>query len=547
MRIIVCLFMLLSGFGLHAIPASSHKIMIAAASPYAVEAGKAVAEAGGNAVDVSVAVSLTMSVTSPYFASLGGGGFAVVKMGEAVEALDFREVAPATAKPDYYANLAKDASITGGHAVGVPGIPAGLYALHKKYGKLKWSKLFETPLRLASQGFRVSGEWVSDTKEASKRFNGSGRRYFAKADGSALKPGELLKQPQLARALTLLRDQGEKGFYRGAIARDISNSVRASGGTMTTKDLADYKVRWREPMVTEYNGYKIYMMPPPSSGGVVIKTALKLIEDLNVKETRPLSADEMHMLAAIESRAFRGRVLLGDPDFHKNPISFLSSDKYLRELRESINRKKATSMKPLLEKETKESTETTHFSVMDSDGHGVALTETLNGTYGSAVVSDTYGIALNNEMDDFTTHPGNANMYGLLQGEGNSVQPGKRPLSSMTPSLVEKDGKIVMAIGAPGGPRIISAVLQGLYRILGRDTDIDWAIQAPRVHHQFYPDKVFVDRFRLAPEVVDGLQDRGYIVEESRGLGRLYVVRLRPDGILEGAFDSRGEGSAGGI
>jgi gamma-glutamyltranspeptidase/glutathione hydrolase len=539
--------MLLSGLELHAIPVSGHKIMIAAASPYAVEAGKAIEEAGGNAVDVAVTVSLTMSVTSPYFASLGGGGFAVVKMGGAVEALDFREVAPAATKPDYYANLAKDASITGGHAVGVPGIPAGLYALHRKYGKLKWSKLFETPLRLASRGFRVSGEWVSDTKEAGRRFNKSGARYFAKADGSALKPGEILKQPQLARALILLRDKGEKGFYQGPIAQDISKTVQASGGSMTTKDLADYKVRWREPMTAEYNGYKIYMMPPPSSGGVVIKTALKLIEDLKVKDTRALSVEEMHMLTEIESRAFRGRVLLGDPDFHKNPIPFLTSDKYLKELRDSIHRKKATTMKPLLEKDLKESAQTTHFSVMDSEGHGVALTETLNGTYGSAVVSDTYGIALNNEMDDFTTHPGNANMYGLLQGEGNSVQPGKRPLSSMTPTLVEKDGKVVMAIGAPGGPRIISAVLQGLYRILGRDTDIDWAIQAPRVHHQFFPNKVFVDKLRLAPEVIDGLKDRGHIVEESRGMGRLYVVRLRADGILEGAFDSRGEGSAGGI
>lgn len=542
--------MLIWPFTSGAIPVEGHRIMISAPNAYAVETGRKIAAQGGNTVDVAVAVGLTLSVTAPYFAALGGGGFALVKMNGvdkgAVKALDFREVAPKGTGREYYLALPPNASTDGGHAVAVPGFPAGLWDLHKKYGKLKWASLFAEPLRLARDGFAVSGEWVTRTRDNQTRFNDSGRAAFFKKDKSPYKPGEVLRQPELAKALEAFRRQGPDGFYQGPVAEDVVRSTQAAGGKLSQEDLKAYKSRWLEPLVTPYAGHSVYLMPPPSSGGIVILSALKLIEKLAVKNTPLLSGDEFHMLAEVEKRAFRGRALLGDPAFHKNPVEFLTSDRYLEEMSKSVNLKKVAVLKPLGEGDVpKESNETTHYSVLDADGNAVALTVTLNGTYGSGVVSGRFGIAMNNEMDDFTTRPGEANMYGLVQGPGNDVQAGKRPLSSMSPTLVEKDGKIVMALGAPGGPRIITGVLQALYRVLGREMDADSAVQAPRVHHQFQPDKLYVDKQRFSPEILDGLRARGHTIEET-WMAKVYVVRKRPDGILEAAFDSRGEGAAGG-
>lgn len=545
MRFTLCLFLLMP-FAANAMPAEGHSIMISAPSPYAVEVGRKVAARGGNVVDVAVAVGLTLSVTSPYYAALGGGGFALVKMTDVVDALDFRETAPGATGKDYYLKLDKKASQTGGHAVGVPGFPAGLVALHAKYGKLKWADLFTEAIALARGGFAVSGEWAAKTNGERDRFNKAGLQQLFKHGGVAYKPGEVLKQPGLARALEALRTQKSKGFYEGPVARDVVDAVKTGGGAMSLADLKSYKVRWLAPLTTEYEGRKVYLMPPPSSGGVLIAGALRLIEKLEVAKQPALSVNEFHLIGEIESRVFRGRVLLGDPDFHKNPVRYLTSPEYLDDLAKKVDVKKATSLPPIKPEDVKESTQTTHYSVLDTEGHAVALTVTLNDNYGSAVVTPKYGIALNDEMDDFTTRPGQPNMYGLIQGEGNEVEPGKRPLSSMSPTLVEKNGKIVIAMGSPGGPRIISGVLQVLYRLVGRGLDADTAIQTPRVHHQFLPDVLYVDRGRISPEVLEGLRARGHKVEES-GMGKVYVVRLRDDGILESAFDARGEGAAGGI
>jgi gamma-glutamyltranspeptidase/glutathione hydrolase len=369
--------------------------------------------------------------------------------------------------------------------------------------------------------------------------------FFTHGGDTALKPGETFKQPRLVKALIALRDRKAKGFYSGPVAKDIVAAVRAAGGEMTGKDLANYKVRWLKPITTSYAGDKVYLMPPPSSGGVVILSALHMMEKLGLKKKAALSAEEFHLIGEVESRAFRGRALLGDPDFSKNPVSFLTSGSYLDELTKSISPNKVVALAPLKPGDLHEGSETTHYTIMDSDGHAVALTVTLNGIYGSGVVSPGFGIALNDEMDDFTTHPGEPNMFGLIQGDANDVAAGKRPLSSMSPTLVEHDGKVVLALGAPGGPRIITGVLQVLYRVVGRGQDLDLAVQAPRVHHQFLPNILYVDRERFSPEVLDTLKNYGHKVEES-GMGKVYAVRLRPDAILEGAFDSRGEGAAGG-
>ncbi|MCB0407830.1 MAG: gamma-glutamyltransferase [Bdellovibrionales bacterium] len=539
------LAMTLQGASSFAIPAEGSKMMIAAPSPYAVEVGKKIIEDGGNVIDVAVAVGLTLAVTSPYYAALGGGGFALIKMNDKVEVLDFREVAPQATGPKFYLDKAENASRDGGTAVGVPGFPAGLYEMHKKYGKIKWSKLFHYPLQLAQDGFAVSGEWASNTEDAAKRFNNGGIKHFTYDNGKLYRPGQKLKQYGLAKALKEFRRSKNKGFYDGVVAKDIVDTVKRTGGVMELSDLKNYKVRWLEPLTTQFLGYKVYLMPPPSSGGVVIKSALNLMEKLNLNKQKPLSVDELHLMGEILARSFRGRALLGDPDFHSNPLDLLLSDKYLSKMAKSINLKKSTKLSALKTETAVESSETTHYSVMDAKGNAISLTVTLNGNYGSAVVSNRFGVALNNEMDDFTTRPGEPNMFGLIQGMGNSVQPGKRPLSSMSPTLVEKDGKIVMTLGAPGGPRIISGTLQTLYRVLANGWDMDKAIQAPRVHHQFLPHTLFVDKDRFSPDVLDLLRKRGHEIKET-WIARVVGVRLNEKGNLEAAFDSRGEGAAGG-
>ena len=528
-----------------AIPAEGSKMMISAPSPYAVEVGKKIIEQGGNVVDVAVAVGLTLAVTSPYFAALGGGGFALINMGDEVEVIDFRETAPGKTSPSYYNDKAKDASITGGAAVGVPGFPAGLYEMHKKHGKLRWSKLFAEPMRLADKGFNVSGAWVKRAKRTEKRFNDAGRKHFMKKVGVHYKPGEKLTQKGLVKALKEFKRKNVSGFYEGFVAKDIVQAVKSSGGDLTLEDMKNYKVRWLKPLTANYLGHKIYLMPPPSSGGVVMKSAFSLLEKLKVHEKAPLSVDELHLMAEVLKRSFRGRATLGDPDFHKNPLDYLLSEEYLNEMAKGVSLSKAKSLKPITLKTIVDSNETTHYAVMDKNGKAVSLTVTINGSYGSGVVSNRFGIALNNEMDDFTTRPGQPNMYGLIQGMGNTVEPGKRPLSSMSPTLVEKEGKMVMAIGAPGGPRIISGTLQAIYRVLASDWDLDSAIQAPRLHHQFLPDTVFVDRNRISPDALELLRKRGHKVEESWG-ARVKGVRINEEGHIEAAFDARSEGAAGG-
>ena len=291
------------------------------------------------------------------------------------------------------------------------------------------------------------------------------------------------------------------------------------------------------------------MMPPPSSGGAVIKAAFELMDRVEIQKQEPLSVNEIHLMAEVMNRAFRGRALLGDPDFHDNPFDRILSPEYLDSMADSIELNRAVQLEPLVQKPLDDSNETTHFTILDAEGNAITLTVTLNGSYGSGVVSEKYGISLNNEMDDFTARPGEPNAYGLLQGQGNLVQPGKRPLSSMSPTLIEKDGKIVMALGAAGGPRIISSVIQTIYRVLVTGLDIDRAVQFPRVHHQFQPNQLFLDEFKFSPEVLTGLQQRGHVtVEQPPGyLGRIKAIRLNEKNYLEAAYDNRSEGAVGGF
>jgi gamma-glutamyltranspeptidase/glutathione hydrolase len=547
-RLICLLLAVLFAVPVLAVPSEGTRIMISAPSDYAVDAGKAISAKGGNLIDVAVAVGLTLAVTNPSNASLGGGGFALVSMGEGVEVLDFREMAPAATSADFYLKLEKGASWNGGTAVGVPGVAAGLWALHQKYGTLKWADLFDSATNLALNGIEFSGTESAYSATQKDRLNPAGFKHFFKSPQQHYRPGEILKQPALAQALNLYREQGPDGIYKGAVAEDISATVQAAGGVITLADMAAYKVRWLQPLETEFNGHKIYMMPPPSSGGAVMKAAFELFGKIDIQQQAPLSINEIHLMAEVLNRAFRGRALLGDPDYHKNPFDLILSEKYLDEMAQSINISRAVQLQPLVDKSADDSNETTQFSILDAEGNAISLTVTLNGSYGSGVVSEKFGISLNNEMDDFTTRPGEPNMFGLVQGFGNRVQPGKRPLSSMSPTLVEKDGKIVMTLGAAGGPRIISSVIQTIYRVLVTRLDIDRAVQFPRVHHQFLPNKLYMDEFKFSPEVVAGLQQRGHETVEQRPsyLGRIKAVRLNDKKYLEATFDNRSEGAVGG-
>ncbi len=548
-HLIVSILLLGAASDVSAVPSEGTQIMISAPSAYAVEAGKDIARRGGNLIDVAVTVAITLSVTNPSNASLGGGGFAMLQMGQGVEVLDFREVAPAATSPEFYLQRPKGSSWNGGAAVGVPGVPAGLWALHQRYGSVPWEELFEPAITLASEGIEFSGTESRYLESQKDRFNTAGLNHFYKPSGQHYQPGDWLRQPALAGALEMLRDRGPDGFYRGAVARDIAASVQAADGVLTTNDLADYEVRWLEPLVTEFRGHRLYLMPPPSSGGAVMKTAFELFDRVNIAQHKPLSTDEIHLLAEVMNRAFRGRALLGDPDFHNNPFDLILSADYIDEMVTSIELSKAVQLEPLQDAVLDDSNETTQFSILDAEGNAISLTVTLNGSYGSGVVSENFGISLNNEMNDFTTRPGEPNAYGLLQGFGNRVEPGKRPLSSMSPTLIEKDGRIVMTLGAAGGPRIISSVIQTIYRALVTGLDMDRAVQFPRVHHQFLPNKLFMEDFKFSPEVVEGLRQRGHDTVEQKAayLGRVKAVRLNDKGYLEGSYDNRREGAAGGF
>lgn len=544
--LIVTLIAVLTSTNTWALTEDSQNLMVAVPSRHAVETARKIAKAGGNVVDVAVAVELTLSVTLPYYASLGGGGFAMIRMNGVQQAVDFRETAPQAAHAEYYKNLSQNASVSGPFAIAVPGIPAGLWAIHQKYGKLPWKSLFADAIQLADEGFPVSGEWARITKLEFKNFNRSGKKYFAK-DNAYLAPGDSLHQPQLAKALKDLRDKGADGFYRGTPAKDIIDTVNALGGSLTEKDFSNYRVRWLKPMEAQFRGHTVYMMPPPSSSGVVTSALIELLGNPLSQKTTPLGTTDYHFLAEIMKIAYRGRAALGDPDFHKNPSFHLLSKSYLSPLSKELNLKKRISLKPIDEKKMpREHNETTNFTVMDKAGNAVVMTITLNGYYGSGVTSDKYGIALNNEMDDFTTDLEAPNMYGLIQGIGNLVAPGKRPLSSMSPTIITKNGETILALGAQGGPRIISSVFQTWYRVLNNQLDLDRAIQTPRVHHQFQPDVVYTDSF-MSPDTRYGLERLGHKIETSWPAKVNGVQRDPARKVLSGAFDSRGEGAAGGI
>lgn len=524
------------------------KFVISSASPYSATISKFLFHQGANVVDMAVASAFALAVTHPYYVSLGSGGFALVKINSSVSALDFRETASYKMPYDFFIKN-KKSSTQGAASVGVPGFVAGLYELHKKYGKLPWSRLVKPAILLAKNGFPVSGDWVEISSKKLALWQATNQQVFLKK-GKSYQVNDILKQDKLVKALKYIQKYKKRSFYRGPIGQDIIDSVKKAKGLLTQEDFIKYKVRWLQPTVVNFKSYKVYSMPLPSSGGIILSRALKLIKYNKLHKYKLYSLKELHMLAEIMARAFRPRNLMGDPDFINIQASSLLLDKDIKKLSAGISLKRVKHLAPLKDVSTykKESKETTHLSIVDSQGQAVSMTLTLNGFYGSGLISDKYGIVLNNQIDDFTSRPHQANLYQLLQGKNNMIQGGKRPLSSMTPTIVSHNKQTVLVLGGAGGPTIITAVLQSLYRHLIHKMPIEQAVQAPRLHHQFLPRQLKIENKRFNPGLISRLRQKGHKILLSNYLAQVFAVSRDPHSKrLFAAQENRREGAVGGL
>lgn len=499
-------------------PAKGEHGMVVTAQHLASEVGIEVLKKGGNAVDAAVAVGYALAVVYPNAGNIGGGGFMTIRFKDGKSTfLDFRERAPLAATKTMYldkdGNPVKGASLDGYLAVGVPGSVAGLEMARVKYGKLSRQDLMAPAIGYARDGFILNqGDAASFAGSADRLAKDpAAAAIFLKPDGKPYGIGERLVQPDLAASLAAISEEGTDAFYKGAIADAIVKASGAKGGILAKPDFEQYAVRELKPVTCTYRGYEITSSPPPSSGGVIICEILNVLEGYPLSYLGAGSAETVHVMVEAMRYAYVDRnSALGDPDFVDNPVSKLLDKAYAKDIRDKIDPFRAGVSQDLMPKGFGESKETTHYSIIDDEGNAVAVTYTLNGSFGAGVVADGTGILLNNEMDDFTQKPGVPNLYGLVQGEANAIQPKKTPLSSMSPTVVAKDGKPFMVIGSPGGSRIITITLEAIVNVIDHGMNIQEAIDAPRIHHQWLPDKVYVEPFGLSPDTEKLLADMGY-------------------------------------
>ncbi|MER2528942.1 MAG: gamma-glutamyltransferase [Candidatus Competibacter denitrificans] len=532
-------------------PVMARHAMVVSQEALASQVGAMILQQGGNAVDAAVAVGFALAVTLPQAGNLGGGGFMLVydNIEKRTAAIDFREMAPAAISRNFYLNdkgEVDESRIRHSHqAAGVPGTVAGLAIAHGRYGRLPWPNLLMPAIRLAEQGLIVSPELAQSLQEARKKMAPwpASMRIFFKADGTAYPVGETLIQSDLAATLKLIAEQGPPAFYQGDIAQRLVADMKAHNGLITLDDLKNYRAVIREPVRGTYRGYDIVSMPPPSSGGVHLVQLLNMLESWPLAELGANSAATVHRLAEAMKLAYADRSeYLGDPDFVKVPVAGLTAKAYARELvaRIDLNRARpAAEIKPG-QPQRHESDQTTHYSVIDRDGNAVAVTYTLNFSYGSGIVAAGTGILLNNEMDDFAAKPGTPNAYGLLGGDANAVGPGKRPLSSMSPTIVLKDGQPVLVTGSPGGSRIITTVLQTVSNVIDHQMNIAEATLSPRLHHQWLPDELRLEE-GFSPDTVQLLRTWGHKVVVKDAMGDTQSIARTPDG-LYGFSDTRRPG-----
>ncbi|TSE14013.1 gamma-glutamyltransferase [Mesorhizobium intechi] len=514
---------LTSVFAASPAPAKGEHGMVVTAQHLASEVGVEVLKKGGNAVDAAVAVGYALAVVYPNAGNIGGGGFMTIRFADGKSTfLDFRERAPLAATKTMYldkdGNPVKGASLDGYLAVGVPGSVAGFEKAREKYGTLSRQELMAPAIAYAKDGFILNqGDAASFASNAERLAKDpAAAAALLKPDGKPYGIGERLTQPDLAASLSAISEKGPDAFYKGAIADAIVKASGAKGGILAKQDFEQYAVRELKPVTCSYRGYEITSSPPPSSGGVIICEILNVLEGYPLSYLGAGSAETVHVMVEAMRHAYVDRnSALGDPDFVDNPVSKLLDKSYAKDIRDKIDPFRAGVSQDLMPKGFGESKETTHYSIIDKDGNAVAVTYTLNGSFGAGVVADGTGILLNNEMDDFTQKPGVPNLYGLVQGEANAIQPKKTPLSSMSPTIVAKDGKPFMVIGSPGGSRIITITLEAIVNVIDHGMNIQEAIDAPRIHHQWLPDKVYVEPFGLSPDTERLLAGMGYHLDLS--------------------------------
>ncbi|MEH1883703.1 gamma-glutamyltransferase [Nostoc sp.] len=568
------------------LPLHSKKGMVVSAHPLASEAGILMLRKGGNAVDAAVATTFAISVVEPFSAGIGGGGFLLMhseKTGD-IKALDFRERAPLKATKNMYLDTAgkvrPNASINGYLAVATPGTVAGLYEVHRRYGKLSWQEVMKPAIALAKDGFILGDVLTQRLNQRQQQLlnNPAAREIFTR-NGQFYQPGEKLVQRDLARTLTAI-SENPQSFYTGSIAQAIASDMVKNGGLITLEDLKAYKPIWRTPVCGNFRKAKICSMPPPSSGGVHLLQILNIIGDTDLKSLGWHHPDAIHLMVEAMKIAYADRSeYLGDPDFVKVPVQELISPAYAKKRRQEINMqlaKPSTEVKPVDRKTLQrfsqannqilgeniiplsarslklhatryESPETTHLTVVDGEHNAVSLTFTVNLIFGAGVVTPGTGIVLNNEMDDFAAAPGVPNAFGLVGNDANSIAPRKTPLSSMTPTIVTENGHFRMAAGAPGGSTIITQVLQTILNVLEYNMDVGAAVSVPRIHHQWLPDELRVESWSLDALTMQDLRRRGHKIKETTPWGNGNAIAVTSDGTLEGAADPRGEGSPRGL
>jgi gamma-glutamyltranspeptidase/glutathione hydrolase len=526
--------------GRHGMAVSAHRL--------ASEVGAEILQAGGNAIDAAVAVGYALAVVDPCCGNIGGGGFMLIRLADGTRLfINFREKAPRAARRDMYLDVSgavrREASLTGYLAAGVPGTVMGLDRALSGYGRLDRARVMAPAIALARDGF-VLGE--ADAAIIAARAERLARdpeaaRLFLRPDGTPRQPGDRLVQPDLAATLALIAERGPQAFYHGPIAAAVEAASQAQGGVLTREDFADYTIAEAPPVSCAYRGYTVYSAPPPSAGGTVLCLMLQVLAGWDLGLLGDRSPQTIHLMAETMRRAFIDRnTAFGDPDFVPDPGPRLLAPEHADAIRAAIDPGRATPSAAIGPGTPPHApAQTTHYSVVDIEGNAVAVTYTLNGNFGAAVVAPGTGFLLNNEMDDFTVKPGAPNLFGLVQGEANAIAPGKRPLSSMTPAIIERDGRPVLVLGSPGGPRIITAVLETIVGLVDFGLSPPDAVAAPRFHHQWLPDVLYVERGGFPPETLAALAERGHRVEEQRPWGAVALIAIGPDGMLLGVSDPR--------
>ena len=529
------------------------KAAVVSARIEASKIGAEILKKGGNAFDAMIATNFALAVCFPNAGNISGGGFMVYRKNNGeTGSIDYREMAPINAYEKMFQNklgdVIPDKSTKGGLAVGVPGTVAGLFEIHRKFGTIPMKNLIKPSIDLALKGFVVTAGQKSSLDSKRAEFievNGQNTFY-----ANEFKKGDTIKNKAFAKALKLISEKGEEAFYKGEIAESIVEEVRESGGIIDLEDLAAYEPKWRKPINFKYKNLNIFSMPPPSSGGICLAQMLKMIEKYPIKDFGYNSEKTIQLMIEAERRSYADRSkFLGDPDFINIPMDTLINEKYLLDRMKDFTFSKATSSSNINPGEIaswKESEETTHFSIIDEFGNAVSITTTLNTSYGSKVYVEKFGFFLNNEMDDFSSKPGTQNVFGLIGGKANSIEPRKRMLSSMTPTIIEKGGSLYMVLGTPGGSTIITSVFQVILNTYEFGMNIQDAVNFPRFHHQWIPEKVEFEKERFANKTIENLQIKGYDIKSDyiREIGRVDAIMISDDGIISAGADPRGDDAA---